>query len=311
MQPPSGSAPGQPPHQPPAPATATPYPNTCYRKSPTTAQRLAAIAPTLKKAELRVLLELTARAEASPHHSVTISSRDLASATRSTRSHLREALQALSARGLITTRQGTATRASVHQVNLLDTVLLGGSEKDPPPASQWVPNGPTPGLFRSHPGTAADPPPLENTGLPVAPAPVDTTDSSTELLDRLLKANPKRVDPDLLATARRFLHGYVAKLAADPGRHPPDDRLVAQFLAIAEWRQLERVLYDLLAERKQPGYSYAWFISVALQRLHGIQPAALKARRAQLRLVSRQAPPATADPAWSQQLLAGLKAGAK
>jgi hypothetical protein len=34
-----------------------------------------------------------------------------------------------------------------------------------------------------------------------------------------------------------------------------------------------------MAERREPGYSYAWFVSVALQRIHGITPAELRARR--------------------------------
>jgi hypothetical protein len=61
-----------------------------------------------------------------------------------------------------------------------------------------------------------------------------------------------------------------------------------------------------MAERKPPGYSYAWFISVALQRIHGVQPAALKARRAQLRIVDRAPRQAAPGPQFTQDLLAGL-----
>lgn len=41
---------------------------------------------------------------------------------------------------------------------------------------------------------------------------------------------------------------------------------------MAPWPQLERVLYDLMAERNAPGHSYAWFIAVAVQRIYGISP---------------------------------------
>lgn len=204
---------------------------------------------------------------------------------------LQSALDSLSERAIITTRQGTATRPSVHLLNFLDTVRIGG--------------------------VTATPPPTENTALPGQAPRLDIESEATEVLDRVLKASETRTDAELLTTARRWLHGYCCKLGTDPNCHPPDNRIVAQFLAIAEWPRLERLLYDLLAERRPPGYSYAWFISVALQRIHGIHATRLKARRAELKLVraghGAAAPPPeqTANPEWSAQLLTGLVACAK
>ena len=97
-------------------------------------EALADAAPTLKEAELRVLLELTRR---QLHHpgGVRISSRDLATHCKLSRGKLQAALDSLAARSLITTRQGTPTSPAVHRVNILDTVRIeriGGSRKVPP-----------------------------------------------------------------------------------------------------------------------------------------------------------------------------------
>ena len=67
---------------------------------------------------------------------------------------------------------------------------------------------------------------------------------------------------------------------------------------------------SLLAERRPPGYSYAWFISVALQRIHGIQPTLLKQRRARLSLV-KAGQQRTPDPQFTQQLLTDVVAKVK
>ena len=115
------------------------------------------------------------------------------------------------------------------------------------------------------------------------------------MLDRVLAARPKHFQEQTLQEAKRWLHGYAAKFPA-PGSehpHPPDGAVTAQFLAIAPWPRLLGVIYDLMAERKQCGQSYQWFVTVALQRVHGIQPDQLKAARAELKLV-RGAPRALA-----------------
>jgi len=54
------------------------------------------------------------------------------------------------------------------------------------------------------------------------------------------------------------------------------------------------MLENLMLEN-QPAYSYAWFVTVALSRLHGIHWTATKKARAALRMV-RLAQPAPAEP---------------
>src|SRR6185437_14250586 len=63
----------------------------------------------------------------------------------------------------------------------------------------------------------------------------------------------------------------------------PDDAITAQFLTVAEWPRLEVLLSDLAAERKETGYSYGWYVTVALQRIHGLSPARLREMRARLK----------------------------
>jgi hypothetical protein len=121
------------------------------------------------------------------------------------------------------------------------------------------------------------------------------------IIDRLLRARKNDYDRTTIERARKWLHGYMAKLGTEPSPHPPDDHILAQFLAVADWPPLERLLYDLLAERKRPGWSYAWFVTVALQRIHGIDPKAFRARRAHLKLVAPTAR-RNPDPAYRQLL---------
>ena len=76
-----------------------------------------------------------------------------------------------------------------------------------------------------------------------------------------------------------------AKYAREENRLPglPDDAITAQFLAVAEWPRLDALLYDLAAERKEAGYSYGWYVTVALQRIHGLSPARVREMRARLK----------------------------
>jgi DNA-binding MarR family transcriptional regulator len=86
-------------------------------------RRLADLAPTLKEAELRTLLELTRQAidghTAAP-------SRTLAKATKLSRRNVVAAIDSLSSeeRKLITSDGGSATRAASFSLHFLDTVRL-------------------------------------------------------------------------------------------------------------------------------------------------------------------------------------------
>ena len=137
---------------------------------------------------------------------------------------------------------------------------------------------------------------IENTPPDMAPgvlfARASESDISIDTINRysFLNAQPKNFDPQLLATARARMQAHVAKsyewrgIVPDEPPPPPDDWIAAQFLAIAPWPQLAELLDQLWRTRKQPGdrygqFRYAWFLSVAADRILGISPNDLKRER--------------------------------
>lgn len=272
----------------------------------TALERIAAIASTLKEAELRTLLELARRANNGGE--VRCSSRKLAEATRQSRRNVQGALDTLAERGLIATDGGSATRASSYQLTFTRlAVLTGPGAAGAPPPSQQV------ALFERHPGAAGAPP----TGAAGAPPltkerarasatsnfpssfenPYDVAAStggknggisreSLKVLDAILRANPKKAEPELLEKAKDRLYGYMRKFGPDREPHPPDQQIIAQFLAIAPWPQLDGVLDEIWRKRQPAGSNYAWFLGVALQRIHGLKFDDVRQRREDLKLVS-------------------------
>ena len=138
-------------------------------------------------------------------------------------------------------------------------------------------------LFQDHGGLVTGP-----GGGPIAgPHPrarVENSDS-IELLDRLLKSSPKKFDDATRAKGKEWLYGYMRKFSRERDPHPPDEQIVAQFLAVAPWPQLENLLMRLFRENCEAGKTYAWFVYVALQRIHGISAAQVRQRKAELQLV--------------------------
>jgi hypothetical protein len=115
------------------------------------------------------------------------------------------------------------------------------------------------------------------------------------IIDRLLNADPKKCDPADIRELRKWVHGYQAKFGRDKNPHPPDDKILAQLLAVAPVWQIVRLIDDLKAEGKEPGYQYAWYGTVALQRIHGIRPDEVTARRAELKAVPKRHPALTGE----------------
>lgn len=266
---------------------------------------LAALAPGLSEAELRTALYL-ASIEHPVHHSAAASSRQIARTTRLARSNVIRALDSLNRRFLITTRGGTATRSSHHTLNFTQTTAFqGGPAVGPPPQ----PNPSALVLQQDHPSEPLLPGVVLQQDHPSGPvAPVDISIEPISILDRMLNSRPSHFDKTTLAQAGAWVHGYMTKLGDIPNPHPPDPYILAQFLAISDWENLKGLLRNLMAERKRPGQSYAWFVTVALQRIHGVQPQVLKARRADLRIARRpQAPEPTQDNLkFAADLVAGL-----
>jgi hypothetical protein len=104
-------------------------------------------------------------------------------------------------------------------------------------------------------------------------------------IDRLQKSKKVDFDEAVFELARDRIASHHAKFARPENRLPslPDDTITAQFLAVAEWPRLEAMLLDLASERKEAGHSYGWYVTVALQRIHGISPERLREMRVRLK----------------------------
>jgi hypothetical protein len=278
---------------------------------------LAELAPTLKEGELRVLLYLEALTENNNPHATRISMRDIAAGTKMALSAVQRAIESLGSspgcRALISRAPGTATKPSFIAVHTFGTTKIGVPFRGTPPAGTPSTEGcdsnrHTAYLLEAQGAPSGGTPQAENKELRAEGARVDFDSDLTSVIDRLLSAKARNLDPDLAATARHWMHGYAAKFAHEPNPHPPDDTMVAQFLAIAPWPRLERLLHDLMAERQEAGHSYAWFISVAMQRIHGVKPELLKQARQQLKII-RRAKGETPDPQFTEDLVKQIASG--
>ena len=247
---------------------------------------IAELAPTLKEAELRVLIALIALAKP-PNWAVRVSTRDLRETTGCGRSAIQHAIDTLQLRNIIIVRQGTAVSASSYMLRCLQTTPMGGPAAEPPLALfQGHPRPETEpplALFESQGGPAAEPPP--NKEHACARPSIDSISDS--IFDRMARAQIENFDPQDVAAAKRYMQGYSAKFGKAPHPHPPDDKITAQFLSIAPWPDLLQVIQHLMAERKECGWSYGWFTTVALQRIHGISPSEQKRQRAHLRIIQK------------------------
>jgi DNA-binding transcriptional MocR family regulator len=97
---------------------------------------------------------------------VRASSRDIASATRCSKRNIVRAIDALSTRGLIAVRQGTATKAAGYLLRFLEITRMGGPTTGPPPPAGDPADV---DLFQDQGGPVTGPPPTENAELPPPP----------------------------------------------------------------------------------------------------------------------------------------------
>jgi DNA-binding MarR family transcriptional regulator len=283
-------------------------------------QHLAQLAPTLKEAELRTLLYLTAEALAHNSTSIRASSREIAKTARVARSSVVEALDDLTDRGVIATRQGTSTSAATYLLRFLEVTTMGGPVAGPPPRTGGPTAGPQVDLLPDHPGPIAGPPPTDSEELPAAPSSLDINPQSIEVLDRVFSAEPKTFDRGELGKVRQLI-AWTAEKHGRPYHQDPDFRVCAQIFEACNRNQklLEWLVIEMHTSRQNPGASPSWWVTVALQRLQGIDYKTTKARRDELkaekrpRLVDRAtpaiapAPPPEAEPARDEQSVADLK----
>jgi hypothetical protein len=279
---------------------------------PDALQRIASLANSLSQAELRVLLELAVRAEASGAMETTASSRDLAQTTGLARTSVQRAIDSLNARRLLQSDAGSPTQPAVHRLVCLHSEINGSGLAVKPEVAQLLSHpGLTteprvalrlshgglmvePGVAQAagHPGLVSEPPRNEKSIVYAerikerASVPADSIDFDFDkTIDRLQKAKKGDFEESIFEVARMKIASHHAKYAREANRLPgmPDDAITAQFLAVADWPRLEALLCDLAAERKEAGYSYGWYVTVALQRIHGLSPARVREMRTQLK----------------------------
>ena len=280
-------------------------------------QRIASLANSLSQAELRVLLELAVRAEASGAREITASSRHLAQSTGLARASVQVAIDSLNARQLIRSNAGSPRQPAAHCLLCLHADKIGRGLATGPEVAQSVSHPglttePGVALQLGHGGLIAEPgvaQPASHPGLVSEPSHdeksivyaerikerasvrADSIDFDFDkTIDRLQKAKKADFDNSIFEVARMKIASHHAKYAREENRLPdlPDDAITAQFLAVAEWPRLEALLDDLAAERKEAGYSYGWYVTVALQRIHGLSPARVREMRTRLKASTRE-----------------------
>jgi hypothetical protein len=288
---------------------------------------LARLAPGLSEAELRLLLQLATMVGAGEDAAagdqwISCSSRRLAELAGLARSNVVTALSRLRRRGVLAVREGTASDPAAYRLAFLRRPAGGGPVAGPPSPDLFGVGGPVAGppldLLQDHPGPITGPPPplFSGVGGPVAgPPPTENqqlTDGSEiafagapgaridrvpkellkeKILDRVLNSTPDGFDLLELEELAGWLQHVMGKNGPRHSPHRPDLRVTAQVLAVAPLTALVGVLRQLLDANTRVGAQYGWFVTVALDRIHGIRAEELVARRAALKLVGRRGKP--------------------
>jgi hypothetical protein len=220
------------------------------------------------------------------------SSRDLAEQTGLARASIQTAIDSLNSKGLVHSDAGAATRPAAHRLTFLELVenVVSGLTAEPQAAQNLGQGG-----LNSEPLSNEKSGTYEHPHTQRAGTRADSIEKDFDkVIDRLHKAQKGDFDEEIFELARNRIASHHAKFAREANRLSalPDDKITAQFLAIAEWPKLEALLFDLASERKEAGYSYGWYITVALQRIHGIAPARLQEIRTQLNHSRKDSRPA-------------------
>ena len=259
--------------------------------APTIAQELDRLAKELKPASSRLLLHFVALTETRPHHAITITTRELCAGTKLARSALIRALKDLAERGYLTIRHGGNNTTSSYLVNFFSP--LRGSFGEPlvlpDRGSPIEPRNPVAVLFEDSRGSFGEPPPTQTKTLTARGRALDLDFDSQmwkSVINRVLNAT----DPgENAAEARDHLQAYMRERGTALAKAQTLSlKILAEFLDIATWPKLRDTLKQLAREGQRPEIGYAWFVAVALQRIHGIPPEALKQARAEQRQDARR-----------------------
>jgi hypothetical protein len=202
------------------------------------------------------------------------------------------ALDAMLKRQLLTKHSGNTKKASGYRLNFLQVTAIrpvkngqGGPISGPPSS----PESAHPLSFPSAQGGPTSAPPSPgNKGLLRIPTRLDIKTDLIEKLDRALTAKAGDKPRDMLMEFRRLLEHAADKLHA-PYHRPPDDDTCA---AVAEvcgdsYKTMGWLIIEVHRSKVQIGESPMWWVTVALQRIHGISWKDTAARRIELRSARR------------------------
>ncbi len=266
-------------------------------------ESLADLAPTFHESELRLYIEYLRLASRTPTHTIAESVRDIANTCKIGKSSVQRATAALLLRNLICRRAGRGQTDSRIQVNTLGV------------ANFSVPTVNTPTLFES-PIEALSVPtvntldpfsvPTVNT-VPLVSVPtvntlatenqqlrptLDIRYDSIKTIDRVLNPLSQPHDAEKIAWWTTHLHELMRKLGGRfADSRPPDHEVVRQILNTGPEESIKGVIRDLVIKRIPVGDKYSWFISVMLQRLHGIPSDLTADRRDELKEIREAARP--------------------
>jgi hypothetical protein len=290
----------------------------------------------MKHGQFRLFLTLATLTEHDANHTVTIALRDLCKLALIATSVFPEALKALEERSLVLVRHGGKHHQSAYKVNFWETICASKFDA-PTPIGAPKFDAPVP-LFSMHSASEFDAP---TTPIPRARETSNSDQLPNSTLDRVFKSEVKDFEKTTLEYFGRRLHAYMAKFGRrDDGRlfietpgyppPPPDKPITARFLAIDTPQTLALLLDNLTADackayalrpNQENAFQprrYSWFVTTALNNIHGIhwrQTAQATADWHVHKRGERQpAPPATEaapDPEFSAELIQQAVAGAK
>jgi hypothetical protein len=247
---------------------------------------IAALMPGMTWAALKVAIYLSQHAD--PIHQTAVAGvRDIAGATRLDLKTVTATITSLAGSNLITPRQFKGPRKTAYQLNFLRLVAFPTVGTIPTVTTARVGTTPTPEPSKTPLLWESFPHPVETQG------PLDIEEPSITIIDRLLAADPRKFNPAELAEACRWIHGYQCQFGKrhrdQPDPPKPDNKILARILALAPLETLTRLLTKMAQDRIKPGYNYAWFEAVILQRIHGIAPTELATTREARKTESREA----------------------
>lgn len=299
--------------------------------------RLMVKMPTLRGVDFKVAFYLVVKTVATGSAEISMSERALAAATGISKTSIQVALRRLAHSGLFLREPGGYNRPDrfllpafrpAGVVPILDT-SVGLNLTHPVPEIN-PPGGPVNGTPVPETGPLVGLKTVQDcleTGTPVPEtdtAPykeragarrnrIESIGSSRVSIDRCLAQTTLDVDQtEHAASLRAHLRSYAARAGCHTlAGAEADDKIIAQCLAIAPYDRLVDCLVGLRLSNMGKPRTFAWFVSVFLERIHGYTPTEVAAAREALKVKPKPAQEADRDLPFVAGIQNALSRGAK